>query len=133
MTILTLDALLMGRDKAYREDYTLEIKSNLLDLSRRVNNLFEALQIPAPPVTSGWRPLAINMRIGGAKRSLHMQGKAVDLSDPGLPGLVEKRILENPHLLLEFGLWMEAIESTPNWIHLDTGVRADRLVRVFKP
>lgn len=123
----------MGRDKTHKDEYTLEIQSNALDLIKRVNNLFNALQVPVSQVTSGWRPLSVNLRSGGAKRSLHLVGKAVDLSDPGCPGEIEKKIMQNSHLLLDFGLWMEAAEATPQWIHLDTGIRDSRFVRIFKP
>lgn len=133
MQTFTLEAWKMGRDVLYPEAYTLDVESNAIDLIKRVNNLFNALQIDVPAVTSGFRPLAINMRVGGAKRSLHMSGKAVDLSDPGQPGEIEQLILANSHLLLDFGLWMEDPASTPNWIHLDSGIRDSRFVRVFKP
>lgn len=131
--MLTLESYLMGRDKLYPEEWALDYQSNALDLIKRVNNLFNALKLEMVAVTSGWRPLAVNRRSGGVKRSLHMIGKAVDLLDPGLQGPIETAILTCPHLLLDFGLWMEDPLSTPGWIHLDTGIRSDRLIRTFKP
>lgn len=121
----------MGREKLYPDDYTLDVKYAALDLIKRVNNLFEALRMPMAPLSSGWRPQAINIKIGGAKRSLHMLGKAVDLADKD--GHVKKAVIEHPQLLLEFGLWMEHPDSTPSWCHLDTGIRAHRSPRIFKP
>lgn len=120
----------MGRDLKYPEEWCLEYQSNAVDLLKRVNNLLEALQWPSIQVSSGWRPLAVNMRSGGAKRSLHMVGKAVDLVDSGS---LKAKILQNSHFLLDYGLWMEDAASTPTWCHLDTGIRSDRLVRTFKP
>lgn len=120
-------------ERTTSEELTLDVRSNLVDLVKRINNLFNALQIPTPRVTSGFRPLSVNQRSGGAKRSLHMVGKAVDLLDPGLPGEIEKKILISPNLLLEFGLWMEDQNSTPGWLHLDSGLRDHRLLRTFKP
>lgn len=131
MKELTLEAYLMSRDKAYADEFNIELKSNALDLIKRVNNLLNALQIDCPPVTSGWRPLAVNLKAGGAKRSLHMLCKAVDLADKD--GIFKQRILEKPELLLEFGLWLEEPTSCPGWAHLDTGVRFHRPIRVFKP
>lgn len=128
--MLTLSAYLMGRDVSYKDEWTLERQANALDLVKRVNNLFTALQIEVPVVTSGWRPLAVNMRSGGAKRSLHMEAKAVDLVDCGP---LKETILKNHSLLLEFGLWMEDPSSTATWCHLDTGIRSSRLIRTFKP
>lgn len=121
----------MGRDKLYPNDYTLDIRSNAEDLVRRVNNLLNALQIKDPKLSSGWRPSAINSRSGGAKRSLHMFGKAVDLVDKD--GSIKDTILKCPEKLLEYGLWLEDPASTPSWCHLDTGIRSTRAVRVFKP
>lgn len=131
MRELTLEAYLMGRDKAYADEFNIELKSNAIDLIKRVNNLLNALQIDCPAVTSGWRPLAVNLRSGGAKRSLHMVCKAVDLEDKD--GSLKSAVLKHPDLLLEFGLWMEHPDSTLSWCHLDTGLRSHRPIRVFKP
>lgn len=129
--LLTLDAYLMGRNKTYPEDYTLEIQCSAQDLIKRVNNLLIALRIDSVTVSSGWRPLMVNQRAGGAKRSLHMIGKAVDLADPHQE--LSRCIREHSSLLLDYGLWLEDPAATPVWCHLDTGIRDSRLVRVFKP
>ena len=121
----------MGRDKLYPEEWTVEVEANAIDLLKRVNNLLDAIKIMKVMVTSGFRPRAINTKVGGTKKSLHASGKAIDLSD--LSGDLKTRILQNPHLLLDFGLWMEAPENCPTWCHLDTGLRTDRLIRTFKP
>lgn len=121
----------MGRAILYPTDWTLEIQLNAQDLIKRVNNLFNALKLPVPAVTSGWRPLAINVKASGAKRSLHMIGKAVDLSDSN--GSLKCSIKEQHGFLLDYGLWMENPDSTPGWCHLDTGIRDSRLIRIFKP
>ena len=48
-----------------------------------------------------------------------------------------KAILTNPDLLKRYGLWLEDIAHTKgkntNWVHLDTGTRKERDLRVFKP
>ena len=121
----------MGRMFKYKDEWTLEVHTNALDLIKRVNNLFNALEISVPPVTSGWRPAAINAKASGAKKSLHMVGKAVDLADSD--GSIKEKILNKPYLLLDYGLWMEHPDATPGWVHLDTGVRSSRLIKVFKP
>jgi len=131
MTPLTLKAYLMGRHKLYSEDYTLDVRANAENLIKRVNNLFIALKHPVPEVTSGWRPAAINAKVGGSKKSLHMMGRAVDLADS--EGTTKILIAEHPSLLRDFGLWMEDPDSTPGWCHLDCGIRSERLIRIFKP
>lgn len=129
--MLTLKQYTMGRDKLYPEEWTLEIQANAEDLILRVNNLLKVIWSGEVVVTSGWRPLAINRKAGGAKRSLHMQGKAIDLKDND--GSLAAAILKKPELLLDFGLWLENPESTKGWVHLDRGQRSERLVRIFKP
>lgn len=131
MSLLTLDSYLMGRNLTHKDEYSGQLEANALDLIKRVNNLLNDLRIDAIKVSSGWRPSAINARAGGAKRSLHMQCKAVDLMDHD--GLIKCAILSHPEKLLEYGLWMEHQDSTPGWCHLDTGVRSHRPIRVFKP
>lgn len=113
------------------EELTLDVKSNLIDLAKRVNNLLHALKIDKIAVTSGFRPSTVNAKIGGAKKSLHMMGKACDLADKD--GKLKETIVHNSHLLLEYGLWMENGKSTIGWCHLDTGIRSFRPVRVFNP
>lgn len=121
----------MRRDQLYPDEWTLEYKTNALDLIKRVNNLLIALQWGLITVTSGWRPLAVNQKAGGAPRSLHMKAKAVDLSDKD--GTLNSTILKRPELLLDYGLWMENRQFTPTWCHLDCGIRPDRNPRVFNP
>lgn len=129
--MLTLTQYLMGREKLYPEEYTLDVRSNAENLLKRVNNLLEALKFGRVEITSGWRPLAINRKVGGAKRSLHSTGRAVDIADT--TGILKCAILCHFKLLLEYGLWMEDFDATPGWCHLDTGIRLDRSIRVFKP
>jgi uncharacterized protein YcbK (DUF882 family) len=121
----------MGRRKLYPDEYDIEIESSAKDLIKRVNNLLNALGIDQVGVTSGWRPKQINAKASGAKKSLHMVGKAVDLSDKD--GKLKSLIEKNSELLIDFGLWMESPDSTPTWCHLDTGIRSVRAVRIFKP
>lgn len=121
----------MGRDKLYPEEWTLELKTNAEDLVRRVNNLLRDLGVSDVKVSSGWRPLEINRKAGGAKRSLHMWGKAVDLADPD--GSLAQKISDRYELLTQYGLWLEEPSVTKGWVHLDTGVRHLRAKRIFRP
>lgn len=122
----------MGRDKLYPDEWNIDLKSNAVDLIKRVNNLLEALSWDQIIVSSGWRPLAVNQRASGAKRSLHMIGKAVDLADKS--GLLDQIISEHPEYLIEFGLWLEDPKFTPGWTHLDCSVdRTHRPIKIFIP
>lgn len=129
--MLDLKAYLMDRDLLYPSEWDLEKKSNAIDLIKRVNNLFQALKHDVPAVTSGWRPLAINLKSGGSKRSLHLMGKAVDLFDRD--DSLKALIVAQYHVLLDFGLWLETPSSTKGWLHLDSGIRDSRLKRIFNP
>ena len=128
---LDLKEYLMSRDCLYPAEWTPQRYANAVDLLKRVNNLLTSLEIKDARISSGWRPVAVNAAVGGAKKSLHMEGKAVDIKDPG--GLLKMKVLDKPEKLMEFGLWMEEPSSTPGWMHLDTGLRTARPIRIFKP
>ena len=134
---ITLEMHLMGREKQYASELTQEIINNINELLDKVNALLFELKVQKASVSSGWRPAAINSQIANAaKKSLHMTGKAVDILDDSNQSLA-KMILTRPDLLTKYGLWMEDLGSTKgqntNWVHLDTGSRKDRALRVFKP
>lgn len=132
VTRLSLETYLMGRDKLYPDEWNSEFEANALVLIRQVNSLLEALSWGPISVSSGWRPLAINTQASGAKRSLHLIGKAVDIVDK--EAALKRAILERTELLKDFALWLEHPDSTPGWAHLDTcTTRTDRPIRIFKP
>lgn len=114
----------------YPNDYTNEILENAKILLEKVNNLLSDLGVVTVVVSSGWRPPAINASVGGAKKSLHMQGKAIDLKDS--TGELDKLVESRPDLLKKYGLWLEDPSATRGWCHIDCGTRTDRPSRVFK-
>lgn len=129
---LTLDGYFNGKEKSklYRPYFSAIIFNNAKDLLGRVNRLLDDLSYPTPRISSGWRPLPYNKQIGGSRRSWHIVGRAVDLADDGTLDIL---ISLRPELLEKHGLWLEHADYTPGWTHLDTGVRAARPVRIFKP
>lgn len=119
-------------ERAKSPELTDEVKKNLTELLNKVNALLADLKITNVKVSSGFRTSAVNAAIpNAAKRSLHMQGKAIDLVD--LNGAIDAAIINRPDLLKKHGLWLEHPDDTKNWTHLDMGTRTDRPVRVFKP
>lgn len=134
---ITLDQYAMGRSLEYQDEWQGAFV-NAVDLLGRVNALLNeigwALDVK---VTSGFRPLALNQKVKrAAKSSYHMIGKAVDFADDDH---MFRRYF-NPlmdmgaaNVLRKYGLFMEHPDSTPTWIHLDTGNRIDRPSRVFLP
>lgn len=135
--LITVDQYFMGRDKLYPQELTPEITQNVIILLEKVNAILVNLNIKNAEVSSGWRPAAINSAVSNAaKKSLHMIGKAVDIKDDKSQSIANK-IISNPDLLKNLGLWLEDPASTrgknTNWVHLDIGVRTDRALRIFKP
>jgi len=94
---------------------TPEIDANLNILLKRINKVRDAYGV-AMIVTSGLRSGAQQMAVNPkAPKSHHLTGEAVDILDQG--GKLKAWVNENIKLIEEIGLWMEAFESTPNWVH----------------
>lgn len=112
---ITKDELLMGRDKSYPKEYTKEISDNLDRLLAAMNQVRAAYGSPMK-VTSGWRPAAINGAIpNAAKRSNHMMGLAVDISDRD--GKLRQWVLDNLALMQKLGIYVEDFRWTATWVH----------------
>jgi len=107
---------------------------NAQQLADKVNGLLADLGYTKPlTISSGFRTQAANAKIAGsAKASLHMRGLACDLAGQEL-GLFIRQHASGAALLRKHGLFMEALESTPSWTHIDCGTRPDRPSREFKP
>lgn len=121
----TVDEILTAGDHK-RDDVPRAVIQNLQDLCLRINALGYQ---PACYCNSGYRSPEHNKQIGGAPRSAHVQGKAIDIADP--KGELKKWLLARVKLLEEKGLRMEASEATPGWCHLDT--MPVKRARVFRP
>lgn len=76
-------------------------------------------------VNSGYRGPALNARIGGAKKSQHLEGKAADIQSPGMSVLdLFKTIIR---LNLPFDqLIYEAQSRTVKWVHISFDPARDR-------
>lgn len=126
--MITRDEILMGRDKQYPLDGTLQV--NLEKLLKAVNK-FRAVYGKPLKVTSGYRPAAVNATVkGAAKKSNHMLCLAVDFADSD--GKLAEYCLKNLKLLEEFGIWLEDPAFTKGWVHMQV-VPPRSGSRVFKP
>ena len=125
--MLIHDDYFMGRDRAYPEHLTDEIRTNAAELLGRVNLLLTwAMRDNVRPaldartishIASGWRPPEINdVTANAAKASRHLTGEAIDLRDTGTRDLA-RWCLRNLDALEEVGLWME----DPQWTHQPPG------------
>lgn len=99
----------------------------------KINLMLEELgYVHELKVSSGFRPALVNAAVGGAKRSLHMDGKAVDFLGQELGQFIRKHA-NGAEILRKNGLFMEALEYTSSWTHIDRGARSDRPSREFRP
>ena len=131
--LIALEQYAMGRDKLYPLDWTDEVKNNAIKLLDIINTFLTELGIEEAIVSSGFRPPAINNKTtNAAKRSYHMIGLAIDLKDNEQQNL-GKLVASRPDLLKKYNLWLEDLNHTKYWVHLDIGTRADRPSRVFLP
>lgn len=137
---ITLEAYWMRRnlDPKFKGDLTPEVVRNATHLLRKVNALLtltglsvEPHYATRTPITSGWRPPAVNAYTpNAAPRSRHMTGDAVDLYDP--EGELDDWCMEHLDVLAELGLWLEHPSATKGWCHLQqVPPRSGR--RVFYP
>ena len=99
-------------------EITAKIKHNAKELLKRVNSLLTDLKFELNDivVTSGFRPLAYNIKVGGAKRSRHVRGLAIDIYDP--TGNIYHKIVKNLGNLTSRDLSVEDGRYTPDWVHI---------------
>lgn len=129
--IVTLEAYWKGRDVTFAKELSQEVIDNAIALLRRVNALLNAMHVANVTVSSGWRPKEVNDMYGGAPKSYHILGQAIDIADHDKR--LARELQERSWLLKEYDLWMEDPKFTHTWVHLDTGIRPERDVRIFKP
>jgi len=128
--MITLDDYFMGRDKLHADELTEDIVENAKVLIAVINDLLEYEFRGERKVSSGWRPLGVNEKAGGAKRSAHLTGEAIDLMDKD--GELADLLMARRDLLDTYDLYMENPHFTKGWVHLQT--RPTRSgVRVFNP
>jgi hypothetical protein len=123
---ITREQYLMGREVEYPTDIATE--GHIADLLVRVNSLLSECPIAPTSITSGYRPGKYNVAAGGAKRSAHLTGQAVDLADPSKS--FKEWLVANQELLVKYDLYMEHPIATPTWCHLQTRPTG---VRIFRP
>jgi hypothetical protein len=125
--MITREEILMGRDKAY--PLSTQQHENLDVLLERLNRFRQMFGKPMR-VSSGYRPHAINAKVGGAMNSAHLHCQAADFYDTDKA--IRKFILEHPSVLEECDLYCEDFVYTPTWVHLQSRpTRSGK--RMFKP
>ena len=140
-TIITPLMYYRGRDKVYANQLTPALRAWTDNTLAHVNKLLavmdvdgitlESSPITLTPVSSGWRPVAINAATpGAAVRSMHITCEAIDLYDP--EGVLDDWCMSHIPELEYHKLYLEHPAATKGWCHLQT--RAPRSGnRVFYP
>jgi hypothetical protein len=76
-------------------------------------------------VTSGFRPLALNVIIGGSKTSQHMEGKAVDFRVIGMEPIEVCEIAVENDLPFD-----QLIHEFQSWVHASYNADDNRLAKL---
>lgn len=108
-------------------------------LIQRVTKLWTSYDSPPRPpgkpeeyhpkdlfVNSGYRPPSVNAKTkGAAAKSWHQYCAALDIQDPVAPiagrlefGRLGRWVVDNIDTVNHFGLWVEAPDQTPGWLHV---------------
>ena len=110
---------------------TKEIKWNIMEAALLMDIVRAALETPVV-VHCWYRPTAYNKLVGGASKSAHTEGKAIDFSiTTNDCDYVRDKILKL-NLLETYELRMEDLPGS-NWVHLDTRAPGPSGKRFFKP
>ncbi|MBA4406976.1 hypothetical protein C0389_06855 [bacterium] len=107
---------------------TEEEKENILKMAESMDIIREYLEKPIT-VLNWIRPVAYNVLIGGALKSMHILGKAVDWYC--------SENCDDIRMLLQFKLaeWNLRMERMPygNWVHIDNREISNGMQRYFIP
>jgi hypothetical protein len=117
----------------HEAERTVDLANKLLDTAALHGIILPPHPTNHTPVSSGWRPPAINAgTLGAAPNSKHMTGRAIDLYDPD--GDLDNWLMTDKGVgtLEALGLWMEHPSATKGWCHLQT-VPPGSNKRVFYP
>lgn len=106
-----------------------DVYKNLMGLRERLNKLGKDF-LPPRILACGYRNPAHNAQVGGARKSNHLTGRAVDIVDRD--NQLKSFLKSHEHLLAECGLYAEDYEHTPTWVHLQSNPPASGK-RVFLP
>jgi hypothetical protein len=123
--MIDLKAFFNGRDKAFRDELTEEIRRNAAETVAKANELLKRAGFEhVCSVNSGWRPHRVNAAtVNASATSHHVTGRAIDLPDPDRS--LAAWCVANLDVLAEIGLWLEDPRWTfdasgDHWVHVQT-------------
>ena len=87
-------------------------------------------------ISSGYRSLALNKKIGGASSSQHCSGEAIDIDMDGT-SITNKQVFDfiKQHLEFDQLIWEFGTASNPDWVHVSyesTGKQRKQVLRAIK-
>jgi hypothetical protein len=135
--VITAAAYWRGRDIAYANELTRELRMNAGITISLANDLLELFHAANPKAagrdaTSGWRPPSVNQKVGGSKKSLHMSCQAVDIEDRDRAFSKWLMTPAGQKALVQLNLYIEDPAATPTWVHVQI-VPPKSGKRVYKP
>jgi|TARA_Y100000015_G_scaffold28991_2_gene28280 hypothetical protein len=121
----------LGIKNEPHDDWVVE---NLRSIAEHVfQPLRDGLGVPIY-VSSGYRCPDLNRAIGGAKRSQHMEGRALDLDADVYGGTTNAEIFRYILNNLEFDqlVWEFGTDDNPDWVHVSYVYGGDNRGRCLK-
>jgi hypothetical protein len=112
---ITREEILKNYSTGVIQECPLELEKNLQILLLKLN-AFRKIYGKPMVVSSGYRDIARNKNVGGAKKSNHMLCLACDFID--IDGSLDRFCVDNIHLLKKCGLYLEHPKWTKGWCHL---------------
>jgi hypothetical protein len=87
-------------------------------------------------ISSAYRSVELNSKIGGSKSSQHCQGKALDIDGDMFGGISNKKIFEYIRKSCTFDqlIWEFGSENHPDWVHVsyNEGNNRKQVLRAVK-
>jgi zinc D-Ala-D-Ala carboxypeptidase len=87
-------------------------------------------------ISSGFRSVELNRKIGGSKSSQHCEGKALDIDGDIFGGISNKNIFEYIRKSCTFDqlIWEFGSENHPDWVHVSSneGKNRGQVLRAVK-
>ena len=87
-------------------------------------------------ISSGYRSLALNKKIGGSSSSQHCSGEAIDIDMDGT-SITNKQVFDfiKQHLEFDQLIWEFGTTSNPDWVHVSyesTGKQRKQILKAVK-
>ena len=87
-------------------------------------------------ISSGYRSLALNKKIGGSSSSQHCSGEAIDIDMDGT-SITNKQVFDfiKQHLEFDQLIWEFGTTSNPDWVHVSyesTGKQRKQVLKAVK-